>query len=90
MNDAPLPFAWRIVTVFIGAILTECAYTSYAYYVARADKVRGPIFAGLIAIGKGYLVYTYARDPFQIATLAAGQVVGTWLTLTVIKRRASE
>lgn len=86
MSDAPLTFAGRLALVFILSILTECAYTAYAYYVARGDIVRGPAFAGLIAIGKGVLVYNYARDPWQIGTLAVGQVIGTWLTLKVIKK----
>ena len=78
----------RLLTVFVLAILTECAYTGYAYFVARGDKVRGPMFAGLIAVGKGILVVAYVRDPWQIATLAVGQVLGTWLTLTVINGRS--
>jgi len=76
---------WKTVAlVFILAILTEMCYTGYAYYVSRGNTVLGPTFAGLIAIGKGVLVYVYSKDPFQIGVLAIGQVLGTWLTLTII------
>jgi hypothetical protein len=73
-----------VLMVFVLSVLTECAYTGYAYFVARGDVLRGPLFAGLIAIGKGILVYTYTRKPIQIATLAVGQVIGTYLTLNII------
>jgi len=86
MTNAPLTPILRLIAVFALAVLTECAYTGYAYFVARGNVVLGPLFAGLIAIGKGTLVYIYARDPLQIATLAVGQVLGTFLTLKVINR----
>lgn len=70
------------------AIVTEACYTGYAYYVARGDMMRAPLFAGAIAIGKGILVVNYVREPLAgIATLAVGQVIGTWLTLKFIKRK---
>jgi hypothetical protein len=76
---------WKTVAmVFVLSILTECAYTGYAYFVARGDVLRGPMFAGLIAVGKGILVYTYTKKPLQIATLAVGQVIGAYLTLNLI------
>lgn len=78
----------RLLFVFGMAILTEACYTSYAYYVARGDTVRGPVASGLIAIGKAVLVIAYVREPIAVAALALGQVVGTWLTLKVIRRRA--
>jgi len=77
----------RLLIVFVLSILTEACYTGYAYYVARGDTVRGPTFAGLIAVGKAVLVLQYVREPLAIAALAVGQVAGTWLTLTVIQWR---
>ena len=77
----------RLLVVFVLSILTEACYTGYAYYVARGDTVRGPTFAGLIAVGKAVLVIQYVREPLSIAALAVGQVAGTWLTLAIIKRR---
>jgi len=69
------------------AIITEACYTSYAYYVARGDLLKGPISAGLIGIFKAILVITYVREPVMIAALAVGQVCGTWLTLRFIRHR---
>ena len=77
----------RLLIVFVLSILTEACYTGYAYYVARGDTVRGPTFAGLIAVGKAFLVIQYVKEPLAIVALALGQVAGTWLTLKVIQRR---
>jgi hypothetical protein len=78
---------WKAtLLVFIVGILTECAYTGYAHYCAKADTTKAPLFAGLIAVGKGILVVNYVRSPVQIATLAIAQVMGTYLTLSVIRR----
>ena len=77
----------RLSIVFILSIITEACYTGYAYYVARGDTLRGPTFAGLIAVGKAILVIQYVREPPVIAALALGQVAGTWLTLRVIQWR---
>lgn len=71
--------------VFVVGILTECCYTGYAHYCGKADRTRAPIFAGLIAVGKGILVVSYVKSPLQIATLAVAQVLGTWITLSMIK-----
>lgn len=90
MESVPGSVWGRLAVVFVVSILTECCYTGYAYFVARGDTVRGPLFAGLIAVGKAVLVYIYARDPLQIAALAVGQVVGTFLTLTVINRNGDK
>lgn len=75
-----------LLLVFVLAIITEGFYTSYAYYVARADLVRGPLASGAIGIFKAILVIKYVREPLMIAALALGQVVGTWLTLKAIRR----
>lgn len=81
----------RLLFVFVVAIITEGFYTVYAYYVARADLIRGPLASGAIAIGKGILVVNYVAEPlWGIATLTVGQVVGTWLTLKFIKSRGLE
>lgn len=80
-----------LLLVFVLAIITEGFYTSYAYYVARADLVRGPLASGAIGVFKAILVIKYVREPLMIAALAVGQVVGTWLMLKVIRRgRARE
>jgi len=80
-------FTMRLVIVFILAVITEGFYTAYAYYVARGDRVRGPLASGMIAIFKAILVIQYVREPIMIASLAVGQVIGTYLTLGLIKRR---
>jgi len=78
---------WKqTVLVFVVGILTECCYTGYAHYVAKADTVRGPIFAGLIAVGKAVLVIAYVHEPMQVAVLAVAQMIGTWVMLRVIKK----
>jgi len=79
--------AIRLLGVFILSVLPEACYTGYAYYVARGDTLRGPTFAGLIAVGKAMLVIQYVHEPLAIAALALGQVAGTWLTLRVIQLR---
>ena len=76
----------HLLFVFTLSILTEAAYTGYAYFVARGDRMRGPMFAGLIGVGKAILVVNYVREPLTIAALALGQMAGTWLTLTVINQ----
>ena len=81
------PVILRLLFVFSMAIVTEACYTSYAYYVARGDTLRGPISSGLIAVGKAILVIAYVREPLMVAALALGQVAGTWLTLKAIQRR---
>ena len=78
---------WKsTVLVFVVGILTECCYTAYAHYCGKADVVKAPVFAGLIAVGKGVLVVSYVKSPLQIATLAVAQVLGTWITLRVIRK----
>jgi len=76
----------RLLFVFVPAILCEAAYTTYAYYTARADTTRAPIASGFIGALKAVLVLAYVREPIQIAALVVGQVVGTYLTLKIIKR----
>lgn len=76
----------RLLLVFGLAILCEAAYTSYAYFAARADTIRAPIASGAIAVLKAILVIAYVKEPIQIAALMLGQMVGTYLTLKIIKR----
>ena len=76
----------RSAMVFILAIICESFYTRYAYYVARADLIRGPASAGAIAVLKAILVIQYVHEPVTIAALALGQILGTYLTLKFIKR----
>jgi len=81
---------WKTTAiVFLVGILTECAYTAYAHYCGKADVVRASVAAGLIAIGKGILVVSYVRSPAQITTLAVAQILGTFLTLKIIRRQAA-
>jgi len=77
----------HLLLVFGLAIITEAFYTSYAYFVARGDLVRGPLSAGAIGVLKAILVIQYVREPLMIAALALGQMVGTWLTLRLIRSR---
>lgn len=79
----------EFLLVFFLAIVTEAFYTCYAFYVARADLVRGPLASGAIAIFKAILVIKYVREPLMIVTLALGQVVGTYLTLRIIRAKQS-
>jgi hypothetical protein len=75
----------RLLFVFGLAIVCEAAYTTYAYYTARADTIRAPIASGAIAILKAILVIAYVKEPIQIGALALGQMIGTHLTLKIIK-----
>ena len=77
----------RLALVFFLAIITEGFYTSYAYFVARGDTVKGPLSSGAIAIFKAILVIQYVKEPLTIAALAVGQIIGTYLTLRIIKRQ---
>jgi len=73
---------WKTVAlVFVLSVLTEAAYTGYTTFVSRGNTGLAPVFAGLIAIGKGTLVYIYSRDWVQIGILAVGQVIGTYLMM---------
>lgn len=79
---------WKATAlVFVIGVLTECCYSAYAHYCGKADALKAPIFAGLIAVGKGILVVSYVRSPVQIATLAVAQVIGTYATLRLIGRK---
>lgn len=80
---------YRLILVFALAIITEGFYTSYAYYVARADTFRAPLSSGGIAIFKAILVIMYVREPLMIAALVIGQMIGSWLTLSLIKKVGS-
>lgn len=79
----------NMLLVFGLAIITEGFCTSYAYFVARGDIIRGPLASGGIAILKAILVIYYVHEPWLIAALAVGQVVGTYITLKIIAKQKS-
>ena len=79
---------WRTVLVFGLAIICEGFYTSYAYFTARGDLLKAPLASGGIAVFKGILVCLYVREPIQIAALAVGQIIGTYITLRLIHKPA--
>jgi len=83
-------FVLRLLFVFGMAVVTEMAYTSYAFYVSRVDTVKAPISSGLIGVFKAILVIAYVREPVMITALALGQVLGTWLTLRYLKSKARQ
>lgn len=77
----------RLLLVFALSIVTEIFYTCYAYFVSRVELLKAPACAGLIGIFKAIVVIQYVREPRAIATLAVGQVIGTYVALSVLKRR---
>ncbi len=77
----------QLLVMFLLALVVEICGAGYTIAVSKGNMKWALVFSAAYAIMSAGVLFNVVRNPMTLPATAIGEIMGTFCTLTVVKRK---